>query len=76
MEKLIFIRPSEIATCWETNDACIVEMKDGKKWVCKKYIIDQECKEWRTIIYINSHINDTKFLQLQLAQEKRGGNNG
>lgn len=34
--KKVLIRPTNIKRCWETQDACIVEENNGKKWVCEK----------------------------------------
>lgn len=40
--KKVLIRPKDIKNCWETEDACIIEQYDGKKWVCKKYIENED----------------------------------
>lgn len=36
--KKILIRPQEIESCWEKNDACFVKMKSGKVWICERDI--------------------------------------
>lgn len=35
MDKII-VNPTDIETCWEKPDACMVKMKTGKVWVCEK----------------------------------------
>lgn len=64
--KKILIRPKDIKNCWETQDACIVEQYDGKKWVCEKFFYSMEdCKEWNTLFFITSHQQE-ELIQLVL----------
>ena len=39
--KKILMRPKDIKNCWETEDACIVEEYNGKKWICEKFYTDE-----------------------------------
>lgn len=36
--KKILVRPHDIKRCWEKNDICFVQMKDGKLWVCEREV--------------------------------------
>lgn len=36
--KKVLIRPKDIKNSWETDDACIVEQYDGRKWICEKFL--------------------------------------
>lgn len=64
----IFIKTSEIIHCWETEDACIVEMKNGKKWVCKKFFEADYGNIWNTFVYIQGHQN-YNFITLELLEK-------
>ena len=44
MEKIL-IKPTEVESCWETNDACLVQMKTGKVWVCEKVETQEKIKK-------------------------------
>lgn len=70
--KKILIRTNEIVNCWETKDACIVETRNGKKWVCKKtFVVDSNiglCGEWNTLTFILSHKNQ-EFIVLELIEK-------
>lgn len=70
--KKILIRTNEIVNCWETKDACIVETRNGKKWVCKKILTIRDDEymydEWDTLVYIQQHQNQ-EFLTLELIEK-------
>ena len=58
--KKILIRPKDIKNCWETDDACIIEQYDGKKWVCEKtFNSNQDNNEWNTMVFIRMHQEET-----------------
>ena len=42
--KIIIIRPKDVKNCWETEDACIIEQYDNKRWVCEKFFKPQTGK--------------------------------
>lgn len=44
MEKVL-IKPTEVESCWETKDACLVQMKTGKVWVCEKVETQEKIKK-------------------------------
>lgn len=64
--KIILIRPSNIINCWETEDACIIEMANNKKWVCEKFFVsDVDMQKWNTMLFIKQH-QDNRFIELLL----------
>ncbi len=66
MEKIL-VNPSDIESCWEKPDACMVKMKTGKVWVCEK-----EYNSLPTIQHIQTQLVQT-LVELPL---KRGGKYG
>jgi len=66
--KRILIRTNDISNCWETADACIVETKNGKKWVCKKSFKEDGMFDWNTFTFIEEHQNQ-EFLTLELLEK-------
>lgn len=36
--KKILVRPTEIESCWEKNDACFIKMRSGRVWICQKEV--------------------------------------
>lgn len=64
--KKILIRPKDIKKCWETDDACIVEQYDGKKWICEKEFNSRiDFEDWNTVVFIHTH-KDDDIIELQL----------
>ena len=58
--KKILIRPKDIKNCWETDDACIIEQYDGRKWVCEKtFHSNQDNNEWNTMVFIRINQEET-----------------
>ena len=67
--KKILIRTNEIVNCWETKDACIVETRNGKKWVCKNIFEPKDdYYEWNTFAYIFKHLH-LDFICLELLKK-------
>ena len=62
MDKIL-IKPTEVESCWETEDACLVQMKTGKIWVCEKVETQQKIKE-------NSKL---PFIEISLKKGERHG---
>ena len=73
--KRILIRPNEIANCWETKDACIVETTRGKKWVCSKTLKEDGVFDWNTLVYIEEHQNKD-FITLELLEKGKSEQHG
>lgn len=63
--KNILVNTNEIETCWEKQDACLVKMKSGKVWICKKNID----RKTGTIKYISENTNKSVFLPLNDKRE-------
>lgn len=64
--KKVLIRPKDIKNSWETDDACIVEQYDRKKWICEKFFnSDIDNQEWNTMVFIRQH-KDDDIIELQL----------
>lgn len=61
----VFIRPKEIKSLWEVDNACVVEQYDGKKWVCTKTMKAEDGYDWSTMLYIKQHQN-YDFIELFL----------
>lgn len=59
--KTILIKPTEIESCWEKNDACFIRMKSSKVWVCEQ-IAYKQVKEKK----------DDGLIEIPLL-DKRGG---
>ena len=74
MEKIL-VSPTDIESCWEKPDACMIKMKTGKVWVCEKEITQQE----NDLVLITNTMESIlrnqkeKFVELPL---KRGGKYG
>lgn len=67
--KRIIIRPKDIKNCWETEDACIIEQYDGKRWVCEKYLrLEKNTNNQNdsiTSIHIKNHQKE-EFVEIHL----------
>jgi hypothetical protein len=74
----ISIKTKDIKQFWETKDVCIVEMKNGKKWVCKNTFEpsnDEYNLKWNTFFYILNNYN-LKFICLELAEKGKSEHYG
>ena len=71
----ILIRTSEIVSCYETNDACIIETLQGKSWVCKKFFEAEDGNIWNTLWFIASMVQRV-FITLELKQKGKSDNYG
>lgn len=76
--KKVLIRPTNIKRCWETQDACIVEENNGKKWVCEKtlknFISIGELVIRTTFEFVSAMVNlealkDYNFIELDLLEK-------
>lgn len=65
--KKILMRPKDIKNCWETEDACIVEEYNGKKWICEKFYGEDE----RTFDIVKNSQNAT-MIELNLLVKGKG----
>ena len=65
--KKILMRPKDIKNCWETEDACIVEEYNGKKWICEKFYGEAE----RTFDIVKNSQNKT-MIELNLLVKGKG----
>lgn len=66
----VLIRPAEIYNCWETNDACIVETRKGKKWICEKtFESNEDFEKWNTMTFIQVH-QGNELIELELKGKR------
>ena len=63
----ISIKTKNIVGFWETDDACIVEMENGKKWVCEKVTEDGQ----RTFEIVENTKLDKKGVTILELKGKR-----
>lgn len=62
--KKILLRVKDITNVWETDDACIVETGNGKKWVCERFFESMGLK-FATFAYIANN-DEKEFITLTL----------
>lgn len=76
--KKVLIKPTNIKRCWETQDACIVEENNGKKWVCEKplknfiYVGGLEIRTTLELVYSMGNLEclkDCNFIELYLIEK-------
>ena len=76
--KKVLIRPANIKRCWETQDACIIEENNGKKWVCEKtlknfiYIEKLEIRTTFELVLAMGNLEllkDNNFIELYLLEK-------
>ena len=76
--KKVLIKPTNIKRCWETQDACIVEENNGKKWVCEKplknfiRVGELEIRTTLELIYAMGNLEELKncqFIELNLLEK-------
>ena len=70
--KKVLIRPKDIKNSWETDDACIVEQYDGRRWICEKFlesIIYLDGTGIITTIGLIRAIKEDVFLELSLIKK-------
>lgn len=72
----ISIKTKDIKQFWETKDACIIEMNNGKKWVCKNIFEPKDdVYEWNTFTYVFQHLH-LDFICLELLKKGKSDDNG